>query len=435
MSKAAGAEKKRKQEAIGNLIAAVLLIAAGCMAISSPEFLFELVLNVVIFYLFFVGVYRLFGWYWSGYSRKDHLISALVTLSFGIVLLFYGFVPEWIIRVCFGWYAMFAGSAMLVQVIISYSNNVHVSAFNLLLSLGYVILGFLVLFTPKIPTWMLMHFFGIYLLLLGVRFLVDAWDGIFPKYGWKRMIHISLPTVLAALIPDMTLTRINDAISKGQPAPEVLPAKDHAPTPLKAMVHIGPDGFQKVGHFTFAWKDMVYSYGNYDASSGRFFGLLGDGVFFNVPLQRYLKNIVRYEKNTIFEFGIRVSEEQEKIIEEKLADIHRNSYRWYSPLEKSGEYSHEAAYEGDYPSRLHYRTGAKFYKIRKGKFRTYWVTGDNCVSFSDVILGSVGADVLSIRGIITPGTYFDYLNKEYAKENSPVVDLVIHRFEDEAEGI
>lgn len=69
----------------------------------------------------------------------------------------------------------------------------------------------------------------------------------------------------------------------------------------------------------------------------------------------------------------------------------------------------------DYPSRLHYRTGAKLYKVKSGKFHIYWALGDNCASFTDLVLGTLGADVLSIRGIISPGTYLDWLQKEYLK--------------------
>lgn len=402
---------------------------------AAPEFLFSLVLDVVIFYLFFNGVLRILIWVWSGYGRKGDLINGIVTMAFGAVLVFYGFLPEWMIRVAFGWYALLVGGAMLMQQLIHRTNEVRNSTVSILLMFGYLVLGFLILFTPHIPTWMLMNFFGVYLMFLGFRFLVDAWDGLSSNYGWKRMIHISLPTVFATLLPDMALSRINQAIQHGIDYTADTGIKQEGETPLKAMVHIGPDGLQKVGHFTFSWKGIVYSYGNYDAASGRVFGLLGDGVYFTVPAQRYLENIVRYEKNTIFEYGIQVTPEQEAHIEQTLEQLYNNSYRWYSLIEKEDGYDEASQYEADYPCRLHLRTGAKFYKIKKGKFKTYWVTGDNCVAFADMVLGAVGADVLSIRGIITPGTYYDYLSNEYAKEHSPVVECRIHSLHDYEQGI
>ena len=111
-----------------------------------------------------------------------------------------------------------------------------------------------------------------------------------------------------------------------------------------------------------------------------------------------------------------------------IQNLRDSSYRWYTRIEREDGYLHFRDYESDYGCRLHYRTGAKFYKIRKGRFKTYWVLGENCVVFADLMLGLIGADILSMRGVITPGTYFDYLQEEYEKENSPVVSCVIHPY-------
>ncbi|UNT92351.1 hypothetical protein [Allobaculum sp. Allo2] len=191
------------------------------------------------------------------------------------------------------------------------------------------------------------------------------------------------------------------------------------------MVHIGPEGLQKVGHFSFSWKGIVYSYGNYDKESERFFSMLGDGVYFTVPFELYLPNIITHENNTIFEYSIETTPEEDELIERELEDLKKRSYRWYSPIERRGSRQLEGL-EDNYPSRLHFHTGAKFFKIKNGCFKTYWVAGENCVQFADVILGRIGSDVLSMRGIVTPGTYYDYLESEYSKEHSPIVERKVY---------
>ena len=40
---------------------------------------------------------------------------------------------------------------------------------------------------------------------------------------------------------------------------------------------------------------------------------------------------------------------------------------------------------------------------------------------ADSIIGRLGTDVLSMRELITPGTYLDYLDKEYHKKGSMVI--------------
>ena len=116
-----------------------------------------------------------------------------------------------------------------------------------------------------------------------------------------------------------------------------------------------------------------------------------------------------------------------KELEKEIEKIRQNGYRWYTKIEKEDGYDRFSEYEMDYPSRLHYRTGAKLYKVKSGKFHIYWALGDNCASFTDLVLGTLGADVLSIRGIISPGTYLDWLQKEYLKKNSPIVFRRIYK--------
>ena len=136
--------------------------------------------------------------------------------------------------------------------------------------------------------------------------------------------------------------------------------------------------------------------------------------------------MISAENNSIFEYGILTTPKQNAFIEKEIEKIRLNGYRWYTKIEKEDGYDHFSQYEMDYPSRLHYRTGAKLYKVKSGKFHIYWALGDNCASFTDLVLGTLGADVLSIRGIISPGTYLDWLQKEYLKKNSPIVSRCIY---------
>ena len=137
--------------------------------------------------------------------------------------------------------------------------------------------------------------------------------------------------------------------------------------------------------------------------------------------QKYIPNMIKAENNSIFEYGIYTSDSQNEAILHEIQKIKKNGYRWYTKIEKEDGYDDFKNFEMDYPSRLHYRTGAKLYKVKRGKFHTYWALGDNCASFTDLVLGTLGADVLSVRGIISPGTYLDWLQKEYLKKNSPIV--------------
>lgn len=411
------------QEKWMKLLMAGVLLVFGLTAVFSYETILHLILNAALLFSFLVGIFRIY----AGFRKKDtlELIIGLVSLLFGAVLLFYNFIPEWLIRVLFGMYCCAIGISILIQQGIYLYNEIHSPLSGWFFSCAYCVLGFSLLFSPQVSTGLLMQSFGIYFMLLSIRFLFDAFNLNSQHYKWHRFIHVSVPTALAPFIPDYYLSKIQRMLQEDEPVEREAYKTDEQPK-LRAMVHIGPQGLQKVGHFTFAWEDIVFSYGNYDVDSTRMAGLMGDGVYFTVPYDLYLPNIMEYEHNTIFEYGIHTTPAQDAQIEAALQHLKNNSFRWYSKIEKNPQIGRIEGLEEDYPCRLHFRTGAKFYKIKKGRFHTYWATGENCVLFADQILGMVGADVLSVKGIVSPGAYFDYLQNEYAKENSPVVRRIIH---------
>lgn len=66
-------------------------------------------------------------------------------------------------------------------------------------------------------------------------------------------------------------------------------------------------------------------------------------------------------------------------------------------------------------------TNCKFYKFKSGYFKTYFTLTSNCVRLADTIVGSIGLDLIAINGIITPGTYYNYLDNLFKRRNTIVV--------------
>ncbi len=427
-------DKSTKIELITSLLLAFLLLGFGIFCFLMPAASFHLVLRFVVLALSVYGLFLLFLYFFRGCSSWSELLVALLVLGFAWLLNYNNALPEWIVRTSFGWYCIGIGLVMAIQLWIHRRNQVKIGWGSFLLMGIYAGLGIILLWTTIVDTQNLMRLFGAYFILLAGRMVFSTFQKYSSTYRWRRGVYISLPTLLAAFLPDVVWRNLNNRIRTGKEY-QLETVKRNTPAKLRVMVHIGPEGFQKIGHFTFSWKGMVYSYGNYDTKSGHLFGTLGDGVYFTVPADVYRPNLMKYEHNTLFEYTIQTTPEQDARIEEQLRELRHRSIRWYCELEKKA-ISHELGdLEKDYPSRLHYRTGAKFYKLKNGAFKTYWAAGDNCVLFSDMILGSVGADVLSLRGIITPGTYFDYLESEYSKANSPIVERRVYSWAASQDGI
>ncbi|MEY8257998.1 DUF308 domain-containing protein [Erysipelotrichaceae bacterium 66-17] len=404
-----------------------LLIVCGIVCVFIPKKVYSLILDLTVVYCLINCIYL--GYLYGRERKKKDLLFALFSFLFVVIIKEYTYIPEWIVRVSFGTYCLVCGLAMFVQYGLHIMNRIRHRTGYFLMGVMYGALAAFLLFSPDFETEMLLRFFGLYFIVLGIQYVHDAYDAVQPsvKYKWKRKFRLMLPPVLCVFMPDWAVQSVNKYIFEGK-VPSLYDHKgeEDETVQLKVMVHVGPEGLQKVGHICFAYHDVVYSYGNYDTESFRFNQTLGDGVFFNVPLEKYIPNAMRAENNSIFEYGIHLTKEQRELVEKEIDRLEKRAYRWYCPIEREDGYDRFPAFRDNYPSRLHYRTGAKFYKFKKGKFKTYWVLGDNCASFIDLVLGKLGCDVLSIRGIITPGTYYDFLETEYQKKGSPIVYRTIH---------
>ena len=176
-------------------------------------------------------------------------------------LMNFRYLPQWILRVNFGGYCILCGFACFVQLVINQINHIKRNFFNFVFSFIYIFFGFYLLLNPDFHTDLLMRAFGIYFMILGMRYFGDGYEGINPltKYKWKRKVRITLPAFLCAFVPDAALTSVNRYLEDGKPEDLNTYKKDEV-VRLKVIVHVGPKGFQKVGHICFAYDDIVYSY-------------------------------------------------------------------------------------------------------------------------------------------------------------------------------
>ena len=46
----------------------------------------------------------------------------------------------------------------------------------------------------------------------------------------------------------------------------------------------------------------------------------------------------------------------------------------------------------------------------------FGIAGKGILFIADSVIGRLGTDILGISGVITPGTYYNYLQNEFTKE-------------------
>lgn len=258
---------------------------------------------------------------------------------------------------------------------------------------------------------------GCYFILLGLASIMDGRelsDKATYRSGRRRRWRITAPIWFTLLLPDSTIQKFNqyftnkelDAQQFVQQNREVYVNYD--PLALEVFIHVGKEGFNRVGHVDISYQDKVYSYGNHDIESRQLFDLIGDGVLFVVDKQKYIEYCMQ-EGSTVMVYGIHLSNLQKIALEAELAAIKKDTMVWHLTTD---------AQRHDYIGRMQLATQAQLYKFKRGKFKTYFVMGTNCVLLADQVIGTSGMDILALNGILTPGSYLAYFERESMKKGS-----------------
>ena len=339
-------------------------------------------------------------------------------------------VPIYILALVIGIYQIFHASINLVTYVLYRKNKIR-PRFRLLLDgLVLVFLGGTSLLSSTGNSVFQLFVLGAYFFLYGVSNIRDGFlfEEEIGKNHLKRRIRISLPIVLAALIPARTLAKINKFMQENADEREDIHlgmVKSGKTAELEIFVHTAETSlFSAIGHVDICYQGRVISYGNYDPSSETLFGMVGDGVLYFCDRDKYIDLCKRESQKTLFGYGIDLTPEMEKAVQKKLAELKQLTIPWEPSADKimtgDGKEDYTYAYK------IRHETDGELYKFIKSKFKSYFVLSTNCVLLADTIVGQAGTDILSPKGFIAPGTYQAYLNREFEKPNSIVVSKHVY---------
>ena len=115
-------------------------------------------------------------------------------------------------------------------------------------------------------------------------------------------------------------------------------------------------------------------------------------------------------------YGVVLSEVQKTAVLNKINEFLDQSRRWYPAAETTPE-----------PKLLEQEAQAEFYKIAQGPFKKYNVLTTNCVAVANMLSGSGGVDLMNPQGIITPGTYSEFLDRQFRRKKSIVVSRTVYK--------
>ena len=408
----------KKNNGKSYLLIGLILIFVGILTLIGSVRLFRDVANLAIILIILITIKDLCSFLVKKPSLDLKLFIRIMNVILAIFAYMFNEYSIAIVPIIFSIYLLLNAAGYFINFAFAKLSKTKGQLKYFFTGLIYLIVGVMLLFKPIINLGFMLNIIGIYSILLGFTFIFDYLEinhyRKFPKF------RLCLPTIIEAIIPITALNFINKSVNLDEEIIEV--KKENIDTDLEIFIHVTKDGYGRLGHIDMCFEGEMIAFGNYDKSTYRFYDLFGTGVFFMTKKKKeYIKWCIEDNKKILFSFGIKLTNKEKERLREELNRIKLELKEWYPPciVDKKNKNKHN-----DYASRLYKATKANFYKFKKHK--EYFILGDNCVTFINKILSKSLQKKFQLYGFMTPGTYYDYLEREYLKKNSIVVSKKIY---------
>lgn len=306
---------------------------------------------------------------------------------------------------------------------------------SLLSMIGYAVFAVWILVIPySVRVFSVLT--GMYLLILSLNVFWDGLESLFHiKPRAKGKVVVTLPTIIAALLPNALFHEINTLVKKEPEEILYLEEPDSGSEPdLIVYIHTRAGLLAGNGHSDVSFNGKVYSYGDYDKSSWHMGGFFADGVLALIPPQKQIEMALKISKKILVAYGLRLTPENKKAVQAQIDTIMAQTVPWKSEAERAadGEIPGDPTSFTDYGSMMYLEENAKLYKFKQGsRFKTYFGLGENCAEFAEYIIGRSGVGLVKMNGFITPGSLLEYLDELYLMGNTIVIDRRLYRLNDE----
>lgn len=411
----------------------IFVVLGIVLLLSKSAFIYTMIqLSAVM--LLILGAVNFLDWFFH-MQRKTLAVNAVGFILLGLWLLFYPQLAAALFPIIYGLVVAIYGFSHMITCIIFFKSKNADWVTELIITLVYFILMFLLLFQPLIHLDAFMFFVGGYFVLFGLNHIRIAIKEILrlkDRLGKKRHFRVQLPVILASILPHAMLVKVNRYIQEHSEMNQnvIADLKEDTPPDLEVLVHVTDKGFGAMGHVDLVYNGFVISYGNYDATSWKLHEMVGRGILFIAPKEAYIPFAIEDSKKTLFGFGLRLTDKQKERVDMRLREIMDNTLDFETDYERACQSEDEelkVSSQKYYANRLVKNTGAKLYHFKKGYFKIYFVMVTNCVALADSIIGKTGIDIVGNIGIITPGTYYDYFNRQFLRRDTNVISRTIYR--------
>lgn len=245
---------------------------------------------------------------------------------------------------------------------------------------------------------------GMLLMVFGVGQLCDFITLVTRNRKLKGVlssIRLALPDIMGILVPLRTAELLPEEVLR--------PSDRDRRGEIEVLFQFSNSGIALAGHCELCVDGKTYTYGTYDPTTGRFLGTMGDGIIIRAPRDKYLAYCMKTAGRKVISYTLTLNEEQKKALREQLALLEETLVPWEPQLP-----------ENAFATKMQRLGDVEFYRITKGRYRTYFIPTINCVSLTDHLLEHAGIGHALIMGIKMPGAYMDHLERLYLTEKGVI---------------
>lgn len=411
------------------LVIGIISIILSVLILSNGTELLELVIYLIGGLLIITNLLNLLLVPFKKYKFIDTLIKTTINVIFGISIMFFSKYIITSFTLIFALYTLLISIVNIISYVIYVENNIKGKLNVFINAITSLIFTVILLINPTLNIKYVLIILSIYLMLYGLKNIINFIFQILPKKitnKIKARIDFPIPLLIAMFIPKALLKEINEILKVDKEKKFDYKKNDLKPK-LFVIIHLAKSGSASFGHIEVSYNGKIYSYGNYNKHSRHLFDAIGDGIILVADKEKYIDYCIHNKKRYLIEFGIVLTEKEEKQIEKRINKlITENTEPFYSDLElyEKGKIMYDDF--NDMSSEIYKYANGKYYRITKGKNKIFFVLKNNCAQVAEQILKGNGKRIIKLNGIISPGTYYDYLNQAFLMKNSNVVTKKVY---------
>lgn len=378
---------------------------------------------VTLFALGFYALSRFFLFLFKKeflHQRKTLIYHSIFSLCIMTFIISYPQTYATLISLVFGWWVLFNALTRAFAYHFAKSDGLNTQYILFADAFVNLLIAMILIFDPWKNRAVLSMAVAAYLLLFGLVQVLRAIILLLPEDPThpRKAIRVPLPIFIAAFIPKWSIRFVNQwMLSDTNYVSNYVSHKNHLDE-IHVYFHMKENGADSLGHMDIGWRHKIYTYGNHDPAHRNKYLFWGDGVLIVADEDEYVEHAISRENKTLVRFTLLVNEIQRQCIDQRIQSLLNRTEPWVLPPQKKSM---------DYAQRIKHFTHASLYKFTKGRFKTYFAITTNCVGLVDYILAQSHMHLLQLNGVITPGTYFDFLNKEYNQPHSFVISRKVFK--------